>query len=100
MRIMIKTIFLASMLAASVGISPSVKQPETKEISTQSEPIEIPQVSYKPVWTCPDCSPEEKYVLAELQEHTRITDRYAREGLEFLTIIAIVVVMGLFSGPQ
>ena len=74
MRIMIKTIFLASMLAASIGVSPSIGQ---KDTTTQSEPIEIPQVSYKPVWTCPDCSPEEKYVLAELQEHTRITDRNA-----------------------
>ena len=26
---------------------------------------------------CEDCSPEEQYVLAELQEHTKITDRNA-----------------------
>ena len=26
-------------------------------------------------WQCPDCTPEEKYVLKELQEQTRITDK-------------------------
>ena len=26
-------------------------------------------------WKCEDCTPEEKYVLEQLQEHTRITDR-------------------------
>ena len=36
-------------------------------------PIEVVESS----WKCPDCSPEEKYVLAELQEHTKITDRNA-----------------------
>ena len=36
-------------------------------------PIEVVKSS----WKCPDCSPEEQYVLAELQEHTKITDRNA-----------------------
>ena len=36
-------------------------------------PIEVVESS----WKCPDCSPEEQYVLAELQEHTKITDRNA-----------------------
>lgn len=74
MRIMIKSIIGMSMLAASVAITPNAE----KHVSTsQSEPIEIPQVVHKPVWTCPDCTPEEKYVLEQLQEHTRITDRNA-----------------------
>ena len=30
-----------------------------------------------PTWKCEDCTPEEQYVLSELQEHTRITDRNA-----------------------
>ena len=37
----------------------------------------IPVIEYKPKWVCPDCTPEEQYVLTELQEHTRITDRNA-----------------------
>ena len=34
-------------------------------------PIEVVKSS----WKCPDCSPEEQYVLEQLQEHTKITDR-------------------------
>ena len=64
-------------------------------------------------------SPAEKYVLKELQEHTKITDRNAlatimgnikqesnfvsnicEEEIEFLTGIAVSVVVVLFSGPQ
>ena len=43
------------------------------------EPVtEIPKEEYKaPEWKCPDCTPEEQYVLSELQEQTRITDRNA-----------------------
>ena len=45
---------------------------------TASPPVEIPVVEFKvPEWKCPDCTPNEKYVLSELQEHTRITDRNA-----------------------
>ena len=85
--------------------------------STGVQPI--PVIEYKPKWVCPDCTPEEQYVLTELQEHTRITDRNALaaimgniqqesrfipnicEGgnLEFLTGIVIAGVMVLFSGP-
>ena len=74
MRIMIKTILGMSILAASVAITPNA---EKNVPTTQSEPIEIPEVVQKPVWTCPDCTPEEKYVLEQLQENTRITDRNA-----------------------
>ena len=38
------------------------------------KPVEI---AVESTWKCEDCTPEEKYVLAELQEHTRITDRNA-----------------------
>lgn len=30
-----------------------------------------------PTWKCKDCSANEKYVLAQLQEHTKISDRNA-----------------------
>ena len=36
-------------------------------------PVEVEKSS----WKCPDCSPEEQYVLEQLQEHTKITDRNA-----------------------
>ena len=47
-------------------------------LSSAPQEVEIPVVKFElPSWKCPDCSPEEQYVLKELQEHTRITDRNA-----------------------
>ena len=40
-------------------------------------PVEVEKTS----WKCPDCSPEEQYVLAELQKHTKISDRNASARL-------------------
>ena len=70
-------------------------------------------------WKCEECTPEEQYVLAELQKETRITDRNAlatilgnikqesnfranicEGGAKFLMSVAIAVVMVLFSGPH
>lgn len=47
-----------------------------------AEPIKedvviTPVVPHEPSWQCPECSPEEKYVLEQLQDKTRITDRNA-----------------------
>ena len=46
-------------------------------VGTAPPPVRIPVVVYEPKWNCPSCTPEEKYVLKELQEHTKITDRNA-----------------------
>ena len=48
-----------------------------QEVSTAPPPVKIPVVVFEPKWNCPTCTPEEKYVLSELQEHTKITDRNA-----------------------
>ena len=48
-----------------------------QEVSTAPPPVRIPVVVFEPKWNCPTCTPEEKYVLSELQEHTKITDRNA-----------------------
>ena len=48
-----------------------------QEVSTAPAPVRIPVVVYEPKWNCPTCTPEEKYVLSELQKHTKITDRNA-----------------------
>ena len=40
-------------------------------------PVPIPVIQYDPTWQCEDCTPEEQYVLAELQERTKITDKNA-----------------------
>ena len=46
-------------------------------IATAPPPVEIPVIPYEPTWKCEDCTPNEQYVLAQLQEHTQITDRNA-----------------------
>ena len=48
-----------------------------QQSSTDATVKPIPVVPYEESWKCPDCSPQEKYVLAELQEHTKISDRNA-----------------------
>ena len=45
-------------------------------LKVEGTPLEVvPHVQAS--WKCEDCTPEEKYVLEQLQEHTRITDRNA-----------------------
>lgn len=39
--------------------------------------VEVPIVIHEPTWQCEDCTPEEQYVLAALQEKTLIKDRNA-----------------------
>ncbi|AOO15043.1 hypothetical protein W1230910_198 [Cyanophage S-RIM14] len=40
-------------------------------------PEEVAEVVPEPSWKCPECSVEEQYVLKELQENTKITDKNA-----------------------
>ena len=64
---------LAALLALGIlGVSCASKSAPTKE-----DVVSIPVVPYEPTWQCLDCSPEEKYVLEQLQDKTRITDRNA-----------------------
>lgn len=43
-----------------------------------NSPVEIAVEEYKtPSWKCPDCTPEEKHILKQLQEKTKIADRNA-----------------------
>jgi len=49
----------------------------SKSAPTKEDIVSIPVVPYEPSWQCLDCSPEEKYVLEQLQDQTRITDRNA-----------------------
>ena len=64
---------LAALLALGIlGVSCASKSAPTKE-----DVVSIPVVPYEPTWQCLDCSPEEKYVLKQLQDKTKITDRNA-----------------------
>ena len=77
----LKMILLAavSTVATVVATLPFLPAKETSVESTTSTkevtPIEV--VEYKYQWKCPDCSSEEQYVLKELQEKTKISDRNA-----------------------
>ena len=67
---------LIASTALSVGfLGPQI--PNAKEAPEMPEVQPLPVIPYEASWKCEDCSPEEQYVLAELQEHTKISDRNA-----------------------
>jgi hypothetical protein len=72
---MIKTLLITATLAslASLSASSSPILPTT----TLVEDVEVPTIEVEPQWQCPTCTPEEQYVLEQLQEYTLITDRNA-----------------------
>ena len=73
-----KHMTIASLVGASVAATAAVAAGFTFPPRNVPEVTEIPVVEYTaPTWKCEDCTPEEQYVLAQLQEHTRITDRNA-----------------------
>jgi len=75
---MLKNVTAFALLGALTGSCVSAEQPkEIKDALVQEDVVSIPVEPYIPSWKCPDCTPEEQYVLGELQEHTRITDRNA-----------------------
>ena len=65
---------MLKFIAAAAVIGGSFMLPEPPQ---PVEPVAIDVVPYVPTWKCETCTPEEQYVLAQLQEHTRITDRNA-----------------------
>lgn len=66
------------LVATAVAVTPFLL-PENKVVGTglRDDIIPIEVVPFNPSWKCPSCSLEEQYVLKELQEHTKITDRNA-----------------------
>ncbi len=67
---------LIASAALTVGLTgPQI--PNATEAPEMPEVQPLPVVPYEASWKCEDCSPEEKYVLKELQEHTKISDRNA-----------------------
>jgi hypothetical protein len=63
-----------SVAAVAAAVSLMPWEPTS---TAPKEPIRIPVVEYDPSWKCPTCTPEEKYVLEQLQENTKISDRNA-----------------------
>ena len=68
---MLKTLFASAALA--VGFT----SPQIPHATEAPEIQPLPVVPYEATWKCEDCTPNEQYVLAQLQEHTRISDRNA-----------------------
>ena len=75
MRIMISTLIGTVGTAAVLAASAPFIMPKITAVAPDVQPIEVQP--YVPTWKCIDCSPEEQYVLEQLQEHTKITDRNA-----------------------
>ena len=72
---LMNTIFVGGTGILSALIIHNTNAPTVVPVESVTE---IPKEEYKaPEWKCPDCTPEEQYVLSELQEQTRITDRNA-----------------------
>ena len=75
-----KTTSMLKILIASAALTVGLTGPQihdAKEAPEMPEIQPLPVVPYEASWKCEDCTPEEKYVLEQLQEHTRISDRNA-----------------------
>ena len=76
MRPMITTTILgAAGLAVFAAYAPMTAPPKVDVSVNEDKAIQL-EVDNK-TWTCPTCSPNEKYVLQQLQAKTRISDRNA-----------------------
>ena len=63
-------------IAAYISLAILSASCATKAVE-QKEVVSIPVEPYVPTWKCIDCTPEEQYVLEQLQDKTRITDKNA-----------------------
>ena len=75
-----KTTLTLKILLATGALTMGLIGPQIPNATEAPEIPEIqplPVIPYEASWKCEDCSPEEQYVLAELQEHTKISDRNA-----------------------
>ena len=75
-----KTTLMLKILIASAALTvgltgPQIPQAEVPKTTPEIQPL--PVVPYEATWKCEDCSPEEQYVLSQLQQHTKISDRNA-----------------------
>ncbi len=77
---LMKSMSLPIITAFAAASATAVTMPflmKTPSIPTaEKQPLPVVTVE-KASWTCPTCSPNEKYVLKEIQKHTKIKDRNA-----------------------
>lgn len=75
-KLLTTSAIIASTLLVGTACAASTPVQEPEEVAASVEPVEV-VMDIEKVWTCPDCSPNEKFVLKELQDRTNITDRNA-----------------------
>ena len=75
----IRVVLMRYMYAPLIGITAALLTAVPFLHTTTNTPLPVEEeIKFEPpTWTCPTCTPEEQYVLKELQEHTKITDRNA-----------------------
>ena len=72
-----KTTLTLKILLASAALAVGLTGPQIPNATEAPEIQPLPVIPYEYSWKCEDCSPEEQYVLEQLQEHTKISDRNA-----------------------
>ena len=72
-----KTTLIAKFLIAGTALAVGLTGPQIPNATEAPEIQPLPVIPYEYSWKCEDCSPEEQYVLEQLQEHTKISDRNA-----------------------
>ena len=72
-----KTTLIAKFLIAGTALTVGLTGSQIPNAKEAPEIQPLPVIPYEATWKCEDCTPNEQYVLAQLQEHTRITDRNA-----------------------
>ena len=77
MRLMITTMLGVAGLAAFAAYAPMTAPPKVAVDVSVNEDKAIQLEVENKTWKCPTCSPNEKYVLEQLQAKTRISDRNA-----------------------
>ena len=69
---------MIKVMIATAAIAIGITGPQLPKQDTVPEVEALPVIPFEEAsWKCPDCTDNEKYVLKQLQEHTRITDRNA-----------------------
>ena len=72
-----KTTLIAKFLIAGVALAAGFAYPPRPEKTVEPEVQPLTVIPYEYSWKCEDCSPEEQYVLEQLQKETKISDRNA-----------------------
>ena len=72
-----KTTLMLKFLIAGTALAVGLTGPQIPNAKEAPEIQPLPVIPYEASWKCEDCTPEEQYVLEQLQEHTKISDRNA-----------------------